>query len=154
MNSFANKAFATLQQVGKSLMTPVSVLPAAGLLVALGRILEHHFIGKLIFSGGLAIFEQLPVVFAIGVAIGFAGGAGVAGLAAVVGYFTFANVLKVMKEVLSLSVDINTGVFGGIIIGLLAAYLYKKFFQIKLHPVLGFLQVKDLSRLLQPLVRY
>ncbi len=138
MNSVANKTFSTLQQVGKSLMTPVSVLPAAGLLVALGRILEHHFIGKLIFSGGLAIFEQLPVVFAIGVAIGFAGGAGVAGLAAVVGYFTFANVLKVMKDVLALPVEINTGVFGGIIIGLLAAYLYKKFFQIKLHPVFGF----------------
>ncbi len=138
MNSVGNKMFSTLQQVGKSLMTPVSVLPAAGLLVALGRILEHHFIGKLIFSGGLAIFEQLPVVFAIGVAIGFAGGAGVAGLAAVVGYFTFANVLKVMKEVLLLPVDINTGVFGGIIIGLLSAYLYKRFFQIKLHPVLGF----------------
>jgi glucose-specific phosphotransferase system IIA component len=138
MNSLANKTFSTLQQVGKSLMTPVSVLPAAGLLVALGRILEHHFIGKLIFSGGLAIFEQLPVVFAIGVAIGFAGGAGVAGLAAVVGYFTFANVLKVMKDVLVLPVEINTGVFGGIIIGLLAAYLYKKFFQIKLHPVFGF----------------
>lgn len=138
MNSMGNKMFSTLQQVGKSLMTPVSVLPAAGLLVALGRILEHHFVGKLIFSGGLAIFEQLPVVFAIGVAIGFAGGAGVAGLAAVVGYFTFANVLKVMKEVLLLPVDINTGVFGGIIIGLLSAYLYKRFFQIKLHPVLGF----------------
>lgn len=138
MNSLANKTFSTLQQVGKSLMTPVSVLPAAGLLVALGRILEHHFIGKLIFSGGLAIFEQLPVVFAIGVAIGFAGGAGVAGLAAVVGYFTFANVLKVMKDVLVLPVEINTGVFGGIIIGLLAAYLYKRFFQIKLHPVFGF----------------
>lgn len=138
MNSMANKTFSTLQQVGKSLMTPVSVLPAAGLLVALGRILENHFIGKLIFSGGLAIFEQLPVVFAIGVAIGFAGGAGVAGLAAVVGYFTFANVLKVMKDVLALPVEINTGVFGGIIIGLLAAYLYKRFFQIKLHPVFGF----------------
>ncbi|MGZ3807486.1 MAG: glucose PTS transporter subunit IIA [Bacteriovorax sp.] len=138
MNSAANKMFSTLQQVGKSLMTPVSVLPAAGLLVALGRILEHHLIGKLIFSGGLAIFEQLPVVFAIGVAIGFAGGAGVAGLAAVVGYFTFTNVLKVMKDVLLLPVEINTGVFGGIIIGLLAAYLYKRFFQIKLHPVFGF----------------
>ncbi len=138
MNPVTSKIFSTLQQVGKSLMTPVSVLPAAGLLVALGRLLEDHLIGKLIFAGGLAIFEQLPVVFAIGVAIGFAGGAGIAGLAAVVGYFTCTNVLKVMKEALNLPVDINTGVFGGIIIGLLAAYLYKRFYQIKLHPVLGF----------------
>lgn len=138
MNSKASNLFSTLQQVGKSLMTPVSVLPAAGLLVALGRMLDHALIGKLMFSGGLAIFEQLPVVFAIGVAIGFTGGAGVAGLASAVGYFTLVNVLKVMKEYRVLALDINTGVFGGIIIGLLAAYLYKRFYQTKLHPVLGF----------------
>lgn len=138
MNSKASNLFSTLQQVGKSLMTPVSVLPAAGLLVALGRILDNALIGKLMFSGGLAIFEQLPVVFAIGVAIGFTGGAGVAGLASAVGYFTLLNVLKVMKDYRVLTLDINTGVFGGIIIGLLAAYLYKRFYQTKLHPVLGF----------------
>lgn len=138
MNSKASNLFSTLQQVGKSLMTPVSVLPAAGLLVALGRMLDQLLVGKLMFSGGLAIFEQLPVVFAIGVAIGFTGGAGVAGLASAVGYYTLVNVLKVMKEYRVLEVDINTGVFGGIIIGLLAAYLYKRFYQTKLHPVLGF----------------
>lgn len=138
MNSKASNLFSTLQQVGKSLMTPVSVLPAAGLLVALGRMLDHVLIGKLMFSGGLAIFEQLPVVFAIGVAIGFTGGAGVAGLASAVGYFTLINVLKVMKDYRVLTLDINTGVFGGIIIGLLAAYLYKRFYQTKLHPVFGF----------------
>ena len=138
MNSKASNLFSTLQQVGKSLMTPVSVLPAAGLLVALGRMLDHVLIGKLMFSGGIAIFEQLPVVFAIGVAIGFTGGAGVAGLASAVGYFTLINVLKVMKDYRVLTMDINTGVFGGIIIGLLAAYLYKRFYQTKLHPVFGF----------------
>lgn len=138
MNSKINNIFSTMQQVGKSLMTPVSVLPAAGLLVALGRILDHFLVGKLMFSGGLAIFEQLPVVFAIGVAIGFTGGAGVAGLASAVGYFTLINVLKVMKEYRLLTLEINTGVFGGIIIGLMAAYLYKRFHQTKLHPVFGF----------------
>lgn len=138
MNSKASNLFSTLQQVGKSLMTPVSVLPAAGLLVAFGRMLDHFLIGKLMFSGGIAIFEQLPVVFAIGVAIGFTGGAGVAGLASAVGYFTLVNVLKVMKDYRVLTVDINTGVFGGILIGLLAAYLYKRFYQTKFHPVFGF----------------
>jgi len=142
MNSKASNLFSTLQQVGKSLMTPVSVLPAAGLLVALGRMLDHFLMGKLMFSGGIAIFEQLPVVFAIGVAIGFTGGAGVAGLASAVGYFTLVNVLKVMKDYRLLTVEINTGVFGGIIVGLLAAYLYKRFFQTKLHPVLGFFSGK------------
>ena len=156
-NTLAHRMFATLQKVGQSLMIPVSVLPAAGLLVALGRMIQNSVegstaeyvpfvlaIGKLCFSGGLAIFEQLPVVFAVGVAIGFTGGAGVAGLAAVAGYFTLVNVLKVMGDVRALPLAINTGVFGGIIIGLLTASLYQRFFQTKLHPVLGFFSGKRL----------
>lgn len=150
-SSIGSRIFGLLQKVGKSLMTPVSVLPAAGLLVAFGRLLEdsesHVYLmtlGKFMFSGGIAIFEQLPVVFAVGVAIGFTGGAGIAGLASVVGYFTLTNVLKVMTEVRGLELSINTGVFGGIIIGLLSAYLYKRFYQTKLHPVLGFFAGKRL----------
>ena len=150
--------FSTLQKVGKSLMMPVSVLPAAGLLVALGRMVQNitqtangevtnaliHGLGQIMFSGGLAIFEKLPVVFAIGVAIGFAGGAGVAGLAAVVGYFTMTNVISVMGDLRGFEMAIDTGVFGGIVIGLLAAYLYKRYYQTKLHPVLGFFSGKRL----------
>jgi glucose PTS system EIICBA or EIICB component len=155
--SFTNNAFSTLQRVGKSLMMPVSVLPAAGLLVALGRIVQDatvtngevtnviiNAIGKFMFSGGLAIFEQLPVVFAIGVAIGFTGGAGVAGLAAVVGYFTMANVLKVFGEVRGLELAINTGVFGGIFMGLISASLYSRFHKTKLPQILGFFSGKRL----------
>ncbi|MBF0298126.1 MAG: PTS transporter subunit EIIC, partial [Oligoflexia bacterium] len=139
-------------------MTPVSVLPAAGLLVALGRMVQKafetaggeitnkmmHGFGDLMFSGGLAVFEHLPVVFAIGVAIGFAEGAGVAGLASVVGYYTMVNVIKVMGTLNNVSVEINTGVFGGIIIGLTAAKLYHRFYQTKLHPILGFFAGKRL----------
>ena len=161
-----NRFFSVLQKVGQSLMIPVSVLPAAGLLVAVGRMILNatetagaagaiavsnplfHTIGKLCFSGGIAIFEQLPVVFAVGVAIGFTGGAGVAGLAAVVGYFTMANVLGVMKDARGLQVAINTGVFGGIFIGLITAQLYQRFFQTKLHPVFGFFAGKRLVPIL------
>jgi glucose-specific phosphotransferase system IIA component len=144
MKKWSNSLFAILQQVGKSLMLPVSVLPAAGLLVALGRLLENFLIGKIMFSGGIAIFEQLPVVFAIGVAIGFTNGAAVAGLASAVGYFTLLNVLKVMTDARGLTLAINTGVFGGIIIGLMSSYLYEKFNQTKLHPVFGFFSGKRL----------
>src|SRR5688572_10541672 len=102
MNS---KIFAALQKLGQSLMMPVSVLPAAGLIVALGRYLMDpdksastwtHHLGQVLYTGGLAIFEQLPLVFAVGVAIGFSAGAGVAALSAVVGYFTFTSLLKTL----------------------------------------------------------
>jgi len=147
--------FAPLQKVGQSLMVPVSVLPAAGLLVALGRLLQgleaslgkQNFIvvlGQLLYSGGLSIFEQLPVVFAIGVAIGFTGGAGISGLAATVGYFTLKNVLTIMTQTRGLSLAIDTGVFGGILVGLVTATLYERFHQTRLHPVLGFFSGKRL----------
>ncbi len=145
--------FSILQKVGQSLMVPVSVLPAAGLLVALGRLMQDWAssttegasgasaaavvvtspllltLGKICFSGGLAIFEQLPVVFAVGVAIGFTGGAGVAGLASAVGYFTLVNVIKVVGEARHIEMAINTGVFGGILTGLFTAALYRRFYQ-------------------------
>ena len=161
VKSLGNKIFSLLQQTGGSLMMPVSVLPAAGLLVALGRILQDLakvdeavryesllFIGNVFFSGGLAIFEQLPLVFAVGVAIGFTQNSGVAGLASVVGYFTYSNILKVISTAKSLDIEINTGVFGGILIGMLSAYLFKRFSKTRLHPVLGFFSGKRLVPIL------
>jgi glucose-specific phosphotransferase system IIA component len=142
-----NQIFTTLQKVGQSLMIPVSVLPAAGLLVALGRVLKDSsgnetLLGKILFSGGLAIFEQLPLIFAIGVAIGFTGGAGVAGLAAAAGYFTLVNILKVTSDAQKLELAINTGVFGGILIGLVTAAIYNRYHQIKLPQIFGFFSGK------------
>lgn len=150
-------SFSQLQKLGQSLMVPVSVLPGAGLVVAVGRMLQLsssegavitspfvHAIGSIFYSSGLAIFEQLPVIFAIGVAIGFSGGAGIAGLSAAAAYFTLTNLLKVMTDVRGLSLAINTGVFGGIIAGLLAAYMYKKYHETRLHPIFGFFSGKRL----------
>lgn len=137
------RAFSILQKMGQSLMLPVSVLPAAGLLVALGRLLQEYdgttkIIGTICFDGGIAIFQQLPVLFAIGVAIGFSGGAGTAALAAVAGYFTLINVLKVMTTVRGLSMSIDTGVFGGMMIGFLSAELYNRYHEVRLPKFLGF----------------
>lgn len=132
-------------------MVPVSVLPAAGLLVALGRLLQEQKtlpvikgIGDVAFSGGIAIFEQLPTLFAVGVAIGFSGGAAVSGLAAVAGYFTLVNVLKSISTLKALSLTLNTGVFGGIMIGLLSAAIYKRFHETRLPQFLGFFSGKRL----------
>ena len=144
-----SRAFSVLQKMGQSLMLPVSVLPAAGLLVALGRLLQEYpgttkIIGDICFDGGLAIFQQLPVLFAIGVAIGFSGGAGTAALASVAGYFTLINVLKVITKARGLDLAIDTGVFGGMMIGFLSAELYNRYKDIQLPKFLGFFAGKRL----------
>lgn len=155
MNNLKTNAFSLLQKLGQSLMVPVSVLPAAGLLVALGRLLQEQKdlpvirgIGDVAFSGGIAIFEQLPTLFAIGVAIGFSGGAAVTGLAAVAGYFVLVNVLKTTSGLQELKLNLNTGVFGGIMIGLLSAAIYKRFHETRLPQFLGFFSGKRLVPIL------
>lgn len=145
--------FSVLQRVGQALMTPVSVLPAAGLLVAVGRSLENkgqitNVIGEVLFNGGIAIFQQLPLIFAIGVAIGFTGGAGVAGLSAAIGYFTLINVLKAIQVQIGLETMIDTGVFGGILVGLLVAAAYNRYHKTNLPAVLGFFSGKRLVPIL------
>lgn len=147
MSALRSNAFSLLQKLGQSLMVPVSVLPAAGLLVALGRLLQGqkqfatlNYVGEICFSGGIAIFEQLPTLFAVGVAIGFSGGAAVSALAAVAGYYTLINVLKTISTIADLELAINTGVFGGILVGLLSAAVYKRFHETRLPPFLGFSQ--------------
>lgn len=149
--------FSILQKIGQSLMVPVTVLPAAGLLVALGRMIQNIMniagespsslvlgLSQVLYGGGLAIFEQLPVIFAIGVAIGFTGGAGVAGLASVVGYFTMINVIRILGEIRQIGFEMNIGVLGGIVIGLVTSKLYNKYFETKFHPVFGFFSGKRL----------
>jgi len=142
-------AFAILQRMGQSLMVPVSVLPAAGLLIALGRVFpEGHLMHEILVQGGLSVFKQLPLLFAIGVAIGLSGGAGVAGLAAAVGYFLLAALLDVASQALTPAgqevMKIDTGVFGGIVIGFVAASAYKRFHQVQLPEVFGFFSGKRL----------
>lgn len=151
MSALRSNAFSLLQKLGQSLMVPVSVLPAAGLLVALGRLLQGqkqfatlNYVGEICFSGGIAIFEQLPTLFAVGVAIGFSGGAAVSALAAVAGYYTLINVLKTISTIADLELAINTGVFGGILVGLLSAAVYKRFHETRLPPFLGFFSGKRL----------
>ena len=151
--SFTSSLFSTLQRLGQSLTLPVAVLPAAGLMVALGRVLTDfthndksftYQLGKVLFASGLSVFEQLSLIFAVGVALGFTNTAGIAALGAVTGYFAFATVLKTVGDILHLTSAINTGVFGGICVGFLVAWLYNRYHTVKLHPVLGFFSGKRL----------
>ncbi|NYE09252.1 PTS system D-glucosamine-specific IIC component [Bacillus niacini] len=159
------KAFGVLQKVGKALMLPVALLPAAGILLALGAALRNpalidlapfldnstvDMIAAVMQKAGDIIFGNLPLLFAVGVAVGLAGGEGTAGLAAIIGYLimnvTMGTVLGITAEdvnglnyanVLGIP-TLQTGVFGGIIVGILASAMYNKFFEIELPSYLGF----------------
>ncbi|WP_342429274.1 glucose-specific PTS transporter subunit IIBC [Neobacillus sp. FSL H8-0543] len=160
-------AFGVLQKVGKALMLPVAILPAAGILLALGNALQNPtlldiapfldnqavgMVASIMEQAGSVIFGNLALLFAVGVAIGLAGGEGVAGLAAIVGFLimnaTMGTALGIDAESLAAHPQsyasvlgiptLQTGVFGGIIVGLIAAYMYNKFFEIELPSYLGF----------------
>lgn len=133
------KIFSVLQKIGRSLMLPVSVLPAAGLLLRIGQddlLGKYGAIFKYLATAGDAIFTNLPLIFAVGVAIGFSGGEAVAALAAVVGQVILESIVNVSSK--NTGIPINMGVFGGISIGLIAGILYNRYHKIRLPQVLGF----------------
>ncbi|MBB1274580.1 PTS glucose transporter subunit IIBC [Psychromonas sp. SR45-3] len=130
MNIFGN-----LQKVGKSLMLPVSVLPIAGILLGVGAAkfsILPDVVSQLMEQAGGAVFGNMALLFAIGVALGFTKNDGVAGLAAAVGYYIM------MQTIETLAPGANTGVLGGIIAGGIAAAMYNRFFNITLPDYLGF----------------
>lgn len=241
--SFFNSAFGVLQRIGKALMVPVAVLPVAGILLGVGSAIAGAEglapwlveIGHIMAASGGAVFTILPLIFAIGVALGFTDNDGVAALAASVGYFVLIAALGVLgllfidwmapaqplkldgppvhvefdgdrERFVCLDADgrtleflrldeiaggqlvcdgvtvpfavadgvasysaadgtdelfpaaqsraeikkifgidsIDTGVFGGILIGLIAAALFNRYYRVKLPPYLGFFAGKRL----------
>jgi PTS system D-glucosamine-specific IIC component len=159
--------FAILQQVGKALMLPVALLPAAGILLAFGNAFQNpsaielipmlgnplfQSSAKLIEQAGGILFTNLPLLFTVGVALGLAGGEGVAGLAAIVAFLvmnvTMGLVAGVTPELLTAKnpaftsvlgiPTLQTGVFGGIIVGVFAATVYKRYYNMTLPAYLSF----------------
>lgn len=146
--SLAKTAFSFLQKIGKSLMLPVAVLPIAGLLLGIGSakfaILPLALSDIMAQSGG-AIFGHLPLIFAIGTALGLAKNDGVSALSAVVGYVVMlasmgatATALGLPTKMIMGMPSIDTGVFGGIIIGMISAALFNRYYTMQLPPYLGF----------------
>ncbi|NUP02095.1 MAG: PTS transporter subunit EIIC [Nonomuraea sp.] len=151
-------------------MMPIAVLPAAGLLYrfgqpdmlgadGLGGVLPWLLpVAKVLAAAGGALFDNLPVLFAIGVAIGFARKAdGSTALAALVGYLVFDHVSKTLffdagrgavydkvlittdkGPMLNVGAQNPTGVLGGIVIGITAALLWQRFYRLKPPPWLAF----------------
>lgn len=132
--------FANLQKVGKALMLPVSVLPVAGILLGVGAANFSwlpEMVSHLMEQAGGSVFGQMPLLFAVGVALGFTNNDGVSGLAAIVGYGIMVATLSVMADVLGVE-NIDTGVLGGIMAGSIAAWSFNRFFTIRLPDYLGF----------------
>ncbi|UZD61328.1 PTS transporter subunit EIIC [Brevibacterium sp. JSBI002] len=148
--------FAQLQRVGRSLMLPIAVLPAAALLMRFGQpdMLGADGLGQfadwllpvatVFAAAGSALFDNLPLIFAVGVAIGFAKKAdGSTALAAVVGYMVLTGVFTAMAPGFGSDNGegenvINFGVLGGIVVGIITALLYQRYHRIKLPTYLGF----------------
>ncbi|MFI9718057.1 PTS transporter subunit EIIC [Streptomyces sp. NPDC052396] len=158
---FGKNAMAVAQRIGRSLMLPVAVLPAAALLVrlgqddmlgkpALGQVLNK--IASFMAAGGGALLDNMPLLFAVGVAIGYAKKSdGSTALAAVAGYLVFNKVLgtftdsslpKVAKvvngKIVMTAAPADAKVLGGIVVGLVVALLYQRFYRTKLPEWLGF----------------
>lgn len=174
-----DKIFEVLQRVGRSFMLPIAILPVAGLLLGLGSSFTNEttivtynlsaFLGEgtvlhalfvIMNKVGSAIFDNLPLLFAIGVAIGMAKKEKeVAALSAVIAYFVMHVSISGMLEINGKIMEDGTiaedvlhgtiasvcgiqtlqmGVFGGIIIGLIVAALHNKFYKISLIQALSF----------------
>ena len=138
---------APVQRFGRSLMLPIAALPVAALLLRLGQpdLLGADGLGwvdvaAVIGAAGDALFANLPLLFAVGIAIGMARKSdGSTALAAVVGYLVFKGVGDAMSPVI-LDGDelINYGVLGGIVSGLVSAWLWQRYHRISLPPYLAF----------------
>lgn len=92
-------AFANLQKVGKSLMLPVSVLPIAGILLGVGSANFSWLpavVSHVMAEAGGSVFANMPLIFAIGVALGFTNNDGVSALAAVVAYGIMVKTMAVV----------------------------------------------------------
>lgn len=185
------KAFMFLQQIGKSLMLPVAVLPVAGLLLGIGSGLLNaevswipSVIPQVMTQSGNVIFDNMPLIFAIGTTLGLTDNDGVAALAAVTGFLVLQATMGVMADVLWFHVSaeretlgiladalgydvdfarrivstnagirtIQTGVFGGLFAGVVAAWVYKRFYRVRLPPYLGFFAGKRSVPILTSLI--
>lgn len=174
-----DQIFGVLQRVGRSFMLPIAVLPVAGLLLGIGSsftnatMIDTYGLQAILGEGtilnmfltvlskaGSALFDNLPMIFAVGCAIGMAKKEKeVAALSAVIAYFTMNAAVNAMlvnsgqilddgsiadfviQGTITSSVGIQTlqmGVFGGIIVGLGVAALHNRFYTIELPSALAF----------------
>ena len=167
-----DKIFGVLQRVGRSFMLPIALLPIAGLLLGIGSsftnptTIETYHLTNIIYEGGVlytildvmsktgsAVFDNLALLFAMGVAIGMAKKEKeVAALSGAIAYLIMNTAISALisakggveamaanstTSVLGIT-TLQMGVFGGIIVGLGVAALHNKFYKVQLPQVLSF----------------
>ena len=165
-----DKIFGVLQRIGRSFMLPIAILPVAGLFLGIGGSFTNetmlqtyglmgimgpgtfiYAILQVLNSAGSIVFENLPIIFAMGVAVGMAKQEKeVAAIAAAISFFIMHATIGAMildfgapdlSGATASVVGINSlqmGVFGGIIVGLGVAALHNKYYKIQLPQVLSF----------------
>ena len=141
-------AFGVLQKIGRALMLPVAILPVAGILLGIGAAnfsFLPELLSQVMAQAGGAVFGNLPLLFAIGTVLGLTDNDGVSTLAAIVGYVVMLATMGLVaglmgvetKSIMGIT-SIDTGVFGGILAGALAAFMFNRFYKIQLPEYLGF----------------
>ena len=169
-----SRLFGVLQRVGRSFMLPIALLPIAGLLLGVGAsltnaaMIESYNLESILGEGtvlnwiltvlsavGLIIFDNLPIIFAMGVALGMAESEkATATLSAAIAFFVMHATISTLLDLTGKATDgslhegsiaqvvginsLQMGVFGGIIVGLGVAALHNKFYKIKLPTVISF----------------
>ena len=171
-NSLVNKSFGLAQKLGKAILLPIAILPVTGLFLGVAAALTNASVLEaypilantglqaflqILNAIGKSVFDALPLIFAVGIAVGLAKtDKGTAGLAAVVGYFvlitTINALLKVTNQLPGQGVDpkslgqgaqfgimtLQMGVFGGVLAGLYTSWVHNRFYKLKLPEVLSF----------------
>jgi len=150
------RGLAGLQRFGRSLMLPIAALPAAGILLRLGQEdllgpkgLGWDKVAEVFAAAGGGLFDWLPLLFAVAIAVGFARkGDGSTAVAAVVGWIVFNHVVQVFAPIkdmegfkdgwLTAPIKWPYSVLGGVIVGLVTAILWQRYHRIKLPAYLAF----------------
>jgi PTS system D-glucosamine-specific IIC component len=126
-----------LQQFGRSLMLPTIVLPVGAILLRLGNLpwegASLETLGDIFRFAGEIVFTYLPMIFAVGVALGLTESAGIAGMSALLSYYMFTQVTQHY-----LGPSFQLGVPGGILVGLLAAITHHRFKNFRLPEYIQF----------------
>lgn len=149
-----------LQKIGRALMVPVAALPAAALLMGIGYWIDpdgwgtNSQLAALLIKSGAAIIDNMSILFAVGVAFGMSKEKdGAAALSGLVGYLVITTLLSpgTVAQLKGIAVDQVPAAFGkinnqfiGILVGVISAEIYNRFYQVELPKALSFFSGKRL----------